>query len=193
MTEEAYLKDLNQRGMDYIRTHLKQSRYEHTLRVRDEAIRLAKRFGADPAKAETAAIYHDMAKNLPQEEMNACVRAFGLEEKYLDAPNLAHSKVAAGMMRRDFGINDPELLNAVSSHTTGRAGMGLLEKIVFLADAIEPGREYPSVDAIRALATEDLDSACICLLERTIAYLEEKGAAIDPDTEETLRYLRESE
>lgn len=184
------LQELRQQGLAYIRKNLKKSRYEHTLRVRDEAIRLAGRFGADAEKAETAAIFHDMAKNLPQDEMNALVREFGLDEKYIDQPNLAHSKLAACLMRRDFGITDPDLLNAVSYHTTGRAGMSLLEKVVFLADAIEPERSYPSANEIRRIAEKDLDRACIRMLERTIAYLQRKRAVIDPDTQDALYDLK---
>lgn len=183
-------EELSRRGLAYIENALKQSRYEHTLRVREEAVKLARRFGADPVKAETAAIFHDMAKNLPAGEMNELVRAFGLDERYVDNPNLAHSKLAACLMQRDFGVNDPELLQAVASHTTGRAGMSLLEKIIFLADAIEPGRTYPAVTEIRKLAETDLDLACIRMLERTIRYLEGKGAFIDPDTKEALEYLK---
>ena len=183
------LQELQTRGLAYIRENLKHSRYEHTMRVRDEAIKLARRFGADAAKAETAAIYHDMAKNLPQDKMDELVKELGLDEKYLGNPNLAHSKLSACLMRRDFGITDTDLLNAVAYHTTGRAGMSLLEKIVFLADAIEPGRNYPSVHEIREIARTDLDLACIRMLERTIAYLTKKGAFIDPDTKEALEDL----
>lgn len=184
------LQELNRRGLDYVRGALKDSRLAHTMRVREEAVRLAKRFGADPAKADTAAIFHDMAKNLSGEEMNRLIREFGLDARYIDQPNLAHSKLAAAMMERDFAVTDEELLNAVASHTTGRAGMGLLEKVVFLADAIEPGRDYPSADEIRRIAETDLDLACIRMLERTIDYLEQKGTSIDPDTLTALEDLK---
>lgn len=189
--DEESLKALKQQGIDWIREHLKRTRYEHTLRVRDEAIALAHRYGADAAKAETAAIWHDMAKNLSQEEMNRLVREFHLDEKYLDAPNLAHSKLGACLMERDFGVTDRDLLNAVSYHTTGRAGMSLLEKVVFLADAIEPGRSYPSADEIRRMAETDLERACIRMLERTVDYLGQQGARIDKDTLEALADLKE--
>lgn len=189
--EEHSLKALKQQGIDWIREHLKKTRYEHTLRVRDEAIALANRFGADAAKAETAAIWHDMAKNLPREEINRLIRRFGLDEKYIDEPDLAHSKLAAALMEGDFGVRDQDLLNAVSYHTTGRAGMSLLEKVVFLADAIEAGRSYPAADEIRQIARTDLDLACIRMLERTVAYLEKKGARIDEDTLEALADLKE--
>ncbi|MBQ9016413.1 MAG: nicotinate-nucleotide adenylyltransferase [Firmicutes bacterium] len=184
-------QDLNARGLAYIREHLKESRLAHTCRVADTAVTLARRFGADPAKAETAAIFHDMAKNMSAEEMNEQIRSFGLDEKYIDNPNLAHSKIARCLMVRDFGITDEDILNAVAYHTTGRAGMSLLEKVVFLADAIEPGRSYPSAEEIRRIADTDLDRACLCMLERTVAYLKKKGARIDTDTTDALAYLKD--
>ncbi|MBQ9059671.1 MAG: nicotinate-nucleotide adenylyltransferase [Firmicutes bacterium] len=186
-------QDINARGLAYIRKHLKESRLAHTCRVADEAVALAKRFGADPAKAETAAIFHDMAKNLTMKEMNEQIRAFGLDEKYIDNPNLAHSKIARCQMERDFGITDEDILNAVAYHTTGRAGMSLLEKVIFLADGIEPGRSYPSVEALRQTARTDLDKACLCMLERTFGYLKKKGAFIDTDTTDALAYLKDKE
>ena len=184
-------RTINDRGFAYIKEHLKESRLAHTCRVADEAAALARRFGADPAKAVTASIFHDMAKNLTREEMNRQVRTFGLDPKYIDNPNLAHSKIARCLMERDFGIGDQDILNAVSYHTTGRAGMSLLEKVVFLADGIEPGRSYPSVDVIRDLARTDLDKACLCMLERTVGYLKKKGAFIDTDTTDALAYLKD--
>ena len=182
---------MTEEGLRYIRKHLKPSRLEHTMRVREEAMRLARRFGADVEKAEIAAVFHDMAKNMDVEEMNRMIREFGLDERYIDQPNLAHSKLAACMMRRDFGIDDEDLLNAVASHTTGRAGMSLLEKVVFLADAIEPGRDYPSVTEIRRLAETDLDLACIRMLERTVDWLSQKQVHIDEQTLQALQYLRD--
>lgn len=185
--------NLNEQGLDYTREHLKPSRFRHTLMVREEAVRLAKRFGADEARAETAAIFHDMAKNLSGEEMKELIREFQLDEKYIDQPNLAHSKLAACLMKRDFGVTDPDILNAVAYHTTGRAGMTDLEKIVFLADAIEPGRDYPSVDEIRKVAEMDLDGACILLLELTVEYLSQKGTPIDGDTLDALQDMKRKE
>ena len=187
------LEELNDKGLTFIRRELKHSRFEHTMRVRDTAIQLAKQYGANAAKAETAAIFHDMAKNMTVEEMNEQVRTFGLDEKYIDNPNLAHSKIARCLMERDFSITDEDILNAVSYHTTGRAGMSLLEKVVFLADAIEPGRSYPSVEMIRNTAKTDLDKACLCMLERTVSYLKKKGTFIDTDTTDALEYLKYKE
>ncbi len=187
-------EDVNRRGRDYISSHLKESRFAHTMRVMRLACELAEMYGEDPAKAETAALFHDMARNLPLQELNKYVLEFGLDGRYENNPNLSHGKIAERLMRRDFGIDDQDILNAVSYHTTGRKGMSRLEKIVFLADGIEPGRKYPSVEEIRGLAKKDLDEACICMLEHTIAYLKQSGAEegdIDGDTLQALQDLKE--
>ena len=94
-------------------------------------------------------------------------------------------------MERDYNIDDADIVNAVSFHTTGRAGMSKLEKIIFLADAIEPLRQYPAVQDIRKLAYVDLDQAIIRSLERTIAYIRERGEYLDPDTQNALNDLKE--
>ena len=89
---------------------------------------------------------------------------------------------APTLANKDFGIEDEEVLNAVRYHTTGRAGMSIIEKVIFLADSIEPGRNYPGVDEIRQVAETDLDRACLMSLERTIDYISKKGYFLDPDT-----------
>lgn len=164
-------------------------RAEHTRNVAKEAARLAQKYGADVQKAEIAGLLHDIARDLPQEKMNDYVLELGLDERYLNNKNLAHSKVGVHIIKQDFGIQDRELLDAVSYHTTGREGMTLLEKILFLADATEPGRSYPGVRKLRKLAEEDLDKACALSLRRTKDYIEAKGEYLDPDTSEALGYL----
>ena len=94
-------------------------------------------------------------------------------------------------MERDYGITDRDIINAVSYHTTGRAGMSLLEKIIYIADAIEPGRNYPGVEDVRVLAWQDLDRACLLSLERTIDFVRGQGNFLDSDTLEARDYLLE--
>ena len=178
--------------LEYIDLHLKPSRALHTRNVATEAVRLAEKYGADKQKAEIAALLHDIARNLPVEEMNGYVRQLGLDERYIGNKNLSHSKVGVMLIKRDFGIEDEEILNAVSYHTTGRDGMTLLDKVIFLADAIEPGRDYPAVTMLRELADEDLDKACAYSLKKTIEYIESQGIYLDPDTAEAYEFcLRE--
>ena len=161
--------------MPYIEEHLKPSRLEHTLNVTKLAKEMAVRFGADQYKAEIAALLHDMAKYEKRPGVNM---------------DFAHSKIGAEMSEEIFGIEDEDILNAIANHTTGRAGMSTLEKIIFLADAIEPGRDYPGVDEIRRAAETDLDGACILSLNRTIEHVrDEKGWYLHPATVEAKEYL----
>ena len=177
--------------VSYIERNLSEKRLTHTYSVRDEAVKLAEIYGADTGKAELAALFHDMFRSTSVDIINMYVRHLGLPERFLGNVNLAHSKIAAEIMKRDYLVSDEDIINAVSYHTTGRAGMSLLEKIVFLADAIEPGRNYPTVEETRKLAYLDLDRACISSLERTIEYINKKGEYLDPDTVDALEDLKE--
>ena len=174
---------------EYMEFELTEKRIRHTEGVVETALKLAEKYGADPDKALLAAKCHDVCRKWDDERMNAFVTLNQLGDQYMNNINLSHSKAAAHVAKMAFRISDEDILNAISYHTTGRAGMSLLEKIIFLADAIEPGRSYPSVHEIRKIARTDLDLACIRMLERTIAYLSKKGAFIDPDTKEALEDL----
>ena len=171
-----------ERAKSYIEANMKPARRQHTENVVKTAQKLCERFGGDGEKATVAAWYHDLARNLPAEELDERVRQWGLDENIIGRPNLSHSKVACEMMKRDFGIEDEEILAAVAFHTTGRAGMSLLEKIVFLADAIEPARDYPGVEEIRKATELGIDEGCLCSLENTIEHVKEQGRYMDPDT-----------
>lgn len=175
--------------IDYMEQHLSEKRRRHIWGMRDTAVKLAAHYGEDPEKVQAAALFHDLFRELPQEEMNRYVEELGLDKKYLNNRNLAHSKVAAVLMKRDYGIHDPDVLQAVSYHTTGRAGMSQLEKIIYLADAIEPGRNYPGVEELRSLAFTDLDQACLLSLSRTIDYLGSQKIHVDEDTLKAKEYL----
>lgn len=175
---------------EFLKENLKDHRLEHTYAVAEEAVKLAEHYGADKDKAYLAAMFHDMYRNLPNNVMNMYIRHFKLPERYCNNSNLAHSKLAASVMANNYDIDDQELIDAVSYHTTGRADMSLLEKIVFIADAIEPGRSYPGVNRIRTAAYEDINRACMLSLEGTVNFLRSKDAYIDPDTIEALEYLK---
>lgn len=175
----------------YIEKNLSEKRLNHTYSVAEEAVSLARKHGADIKKARIAALFHDMCRGLSKEASNMYVRHLGLGAKYIDNINLAHSKIAAAIMKKDYGINDKDLINAVAFHTTGRAGMSVLEKIIFLADAIEPGRTYPTVEDTRRKAYENLDIACLDSLERTIEYINERGNYLDSDTLNARNDLKE--
>lgn len=167
---------------EYIEKHLSEKRRVHTEGVRKTAVELARLYGADEKKAETAALFHDMYRGLSAEILNGYVKQLGLDDKYLNNCNLAHGKIAAVAMQEDFGIQDPDILNAVSYHTTGRPGMSKLEKIIYIADAIEPNRDYPGVEQLRKAAFQNLDKACLMSLSNTIEFVTANGNFLDEET-----------
>ncbi|MGN1333817.1 MAG: bis(5'-nucleosyl)-tetraphosphatase (symmetrical) YqeK [Anaerovoracaceae bacterium] len=173
----------------YIENNFSEKRRVHTEGVRQTAVKLAEKYGADPKKAEIAALFHDMYRGVAEKTLNYYVKYLGLDDKYIDNANLAHGKIAAIIMERDFEITDPDIINAVSYHTTGRAGMSTLEKVVYLADAIEPNRFYPGVDELRKAAYEDLDKACLMSLKNTADYVQSAGKYLDENTIFAKKYL----
>lgn len=174
-----------------MKSHLKPSRYTHSLGVEVMAERLAGLHGADTEKAAFAGRYHDIAKCFTQDEMNDCVMRYGLPDMYLNNNPLAHSKVAAEILHHEFGVTDEDVLNAVRSHTTGRKGMSLLEEIVYVADAIEDNRNYEGLKELQEQAANDLDGACMFIMDWTLESLERKGRVPDRDTVEAREYIFE--
>ena len=189
--ETANFNDIKQIIIEYIEKNLNERRIKHTYSVVREAVKLAEHYGADVKKAELAALFHDMYRSTPAAVLNMYIRQLGLPKNIMDNPNLSHGKIAAVIMKKDYGIEDEDILNAVAYHTTGRAGMSLLEKVIFLADAIEEGRNYPTVDETRKLAYVDINKACISSLERTVEYIKGIGEYLDPDTINAINDLKE--
>lgn len=182
-------------SIDKIKAHIEhnfsEKRRVHTYGVVNTAIELAKQYGCDVKKAELAALCHDLYRSIPVNVLNYYVKHLGLDKKYTDNPNLSHGKIAAEMIQRDYGITDSDIINAVSFHTTGRRGMSLLEKIIYIADAIEPNRHYPGVDQLRVMVKQDLDKACLMSLSRTIDYVTSEGNYLDEDTLHAKTYFEE--
>lgn len=165
---------------------LKPARYTHTLGVEKTAKKLAKFYGADVEKAKVAALLHDCAKGMKlekqQEEAVRAELAIVNDDQIFQSPNLMHSYVGAYLARREYGVYDPEILSAIRSHTVGNTNMSLLDKIIFLADYIEPGRCFPGVDELRQLAYTDLDQAVLQAMNGTVAHLAQTGQTIHPET-----------
>ncbi|MGM9928601.1 MAG: bis(5'-nucleosyl)-tetraphosphatase (symmetrical) YqeK [Bacillus sp. (in: firmicutes)] len=172
-----------EQALSIVKEQLTESRYVHTIGVMESAISLAERYGADVKKAETAAIFHDYAKYRPKEEMKRIIEEQRMPEELLSFHSeMWHAPVGAYLVEKEVGITDEEVLSAITYHTSGRADMTLLEKIVFLADYIEPGRNFPGVDEVRALAEKDLDVAVVQAMRNTITFLLKKNTRIYPDT-----------
>lgn len=175
---------------EYIEKNFSEKRRIHTYAVAETAKDLARFYGVDEHKAETAALFHDMFRGVSETVLNYYVKELGLGDRYLNNANLAHGKIAAAVMEKNYGIKDEDILNAVSYHTTGRAGMSDLEKVIYLADAIEPNRVYPSVEQLRSAAYKGLDAACLLSMEKTIEFVKSKGLYLDEDTIHAIDWLK---
>lgn len=171
-------------ALKIVRPQLTEKRLDHSVRVTDTAVDLAKQFGADVKKAELAGIVHDYAKFRPLDEMKGIIeRNDNINSDLVNyGEALWHAPVGAYLLRIEAGIDDDEILSAVAYHTTGRINMTLLEKVIFLADYIEPGRNFPGLDEVRKLADEDLDAAVAQALSNTIQFLLQQKQKVYPET-----------
>ncbi|KQL48922.1 phosphohydrolase [Brevibacillus choshinensis] len=166
-----------------VRAQMHDKRYEHTLGVAKSAKELAVRYGADPAKAELAGYLHDYCKCWPVDKMFEILVRHDMPTDLLEGEKeLWHAFAGAIVIQTDLGITDPDILQAVRYHTTGRAGMTLLEKVVCVADYIEPNRNFPGVEQIRQQAEKDLDAALALALGSTMHFLIEKQKTVFPLT-----------
>lgn len=169
--------------LEKVRAQMHDKRYQHTLGVAASAKQLAERFGADPKKAELAGFLHDYCKCWPVEKMFEILARHDMPPELLvGEKELWHAFAAAIVIQTELGVTDTEILQAVRYHTTGRAGMSMLEKVVCVADYIEPNRNYPGVEEIRTLAQHDLDAALAHALGGTIRFLIEKQKTVYPLT-----------
>lgn len=167
-------------------------RHAHILGVEEEAVRLAERWGADVELARRAGILHDCTKYLSLEEHLAICEEYGIvpDELERESPKLLHSKTGAALARNLYGQSD-EIYWAIYWHTTGKADMSLLEKVIYLADYIEPNRDFEGVEEMRRLCYEDLDAGLLMGLEMSVDDLNERGVPIHKNTQGALDWLRE--
>lgn len=171
--------------LSYLHEHLKPKRITHTLGVAETAREMAARLGCDTEKAELAALMHDAAKYMPTEEaFSLCEKAgIALDAWTKKTPEILHAPAGAALAKIYFHETDEDIINAVMYHTTGRVGMRLLEKIIFLADMIEPNRRpFEGLEAIRDMWQADLDAALVAAMDSSIRYVIQKGDYIHPDT-----------
>lgn len=175
-----------------VKARLSHKRYKHTLNVKNKAVALAERYGADPEKAALAALLHDAAKELPRDAMLQIFRDNAIMAKNAASrpSSVWHGIAAAILCATDWGVTDPAILSAIECHTTGKANMSLLDKILYMADATSAERDYPGVETLRREEMQDLDLALLHSLEQSIAFVREKGGALDPETLAACNWLR---
>ncbi|MGF1470519.1 MAG: bis(5'-nucleosyl)-tetraphosphatase (symmetrical) YqeK [Rubrobacteraceae bacterium] len=178
----------------FAKTRISNKRYAHTLRVADTAVELAAAHGLDTGRTRLAALLHDAAREMKRAEFLRLAEEWNLpvDGAARENPKLLHGPVAAELARRELGVEDEEVLEAIRVHTVGSPGMGPLALVVYIADKIEPARDYPSVDRLRKLATVDLHETAAEALRRIHAYNTERGNATHPASLQTLEWLEET-
>lgn len=177
-----------------IKNRLPEKRYIHTIGVMETAIKLAKRNGEDPKKAEIAAILHDVAKYADVEWMKGIVKEQKLDQRLLDwNAEILHGPVGAWIAESEFGVQDDTILDAIRYHTTGRANMTKFEKIVYVADMIEPNRKFAGVEQLRKLAKVNIDDAFRASVLHTLSFLVASEQAIYPVSIECYNSLMREE
>lgn len=167
-----------------LKQSIKQGRYLHSVRTMKEAVALAEHYGEDRDKAAVAGLLHDCAKNLTDDETLSYCRVNGIDISEIEKNQvyLLHGQVGAIIAREKYGVEDESILNAIKYHTTGFSDMIMLDKIIFLADYIEPGRTHSEALNARELAYKDLNKALISAFDSTIKYVIQQRGLIHPDT-----------
>ncbi|MBR4287759.1 MAG: bis(5'-nucleosyl)-tetraphosphatase (symmetrical) YqeK [Clostridia bacterium] len=174
----------NEQYKEILQKRLSEKRYIHSLNVADSSKELALIYGCDPEKAYTVGLIHDCCKDEPAGLQLSYMleNKVELSEYELDVPKLYHAISGSVFAKNEFGIEDADMLNAIRYHTTGRKGMSLLEKVVFIADFISAEREYDGVDIMREKAKRSLDEAIVEGLGFTIKDLITRNMIVHPDT-----------
>ncbi|HHT64393.1 MAG: bis(5'-nucleosyl)-tetraphosphatase (symmetrical) YqeK [Bacillota bacterium] len=178
-----------------LKNSMTAERWLHSLGVAETAKKMAEFWGADPEKAWLAGIFHDYARELPYRQLMEIAQENGLDilDEERDNPVVLHAPVGAFLVKKDFSITDGEILSAISKHTVGGECLTLLDKIIFLADMVEPSRNWPGVDKLRAKVYQDLDQTMAEAIEGTIEYLQEKGCKVHPVTLKAWHQIKERE
>ncbi len=173
-----------------------KERYEHTKGVIYTAGCMAMAFGYDIDKAMLAGLLHDCAKCIPNDEKLELCKENHILVTNVEAknPSLLHAKLGAFIAETEYDITDPEILHAIKVHSTGEPDMSTLDKIIFIADYIEPGRnQAPNLAKVRELAFRDLNACMVQILRDTLIYLKQTQEVIDPTTQITYEFYKQYE
>ncbi len=166
-----------------MKDRMPEKRYIHTKGVAMTAVHLAKKYGEDIDKAELAGILHDSVKYAEKEWLREKIISEKMDPKLLEYHHeLWHAPVGSYVAEHEFQIHDEDILNAIKYHTTGRAGMSPLEKIIYISDMIEPSRNYPGVELLREKAETDLEDAMVSCMVHSMTFLIDKKQPVFPDS-----------
>ena len=166
-----------------VKKRLPEKRYIHVIGVMAAATELAQKFRVPVEKAKVAAILHDVAKFSDRDWMKSIIVSENMDPLLLEYhAELWHAPVGAYVARKEFGVQDEEILNAIRYHTTGRAGMSDLEKVIYIADLVEPNRKFNGVDELRQLKEQGLDVMMEACVKHSIEFLVSKNQPVYPDS-----------
>lgn len=162
---------------------LPRKRFEHSLGVLSTALELAPRYGINPEQTAIAALLHDCGREIPTRDNVQRALELGIAVDAVERrqPILLHAKLGVYYAREKYGVQDNAILEAIRLHTTGDAGMSKLAKLVYLADLVEPHRDYEGVEGLRQVVRRDLDEAMLAAYGHTMAYLIQQGLLIHPN------------
>lgn len=174
-----------------LKQSLNQHRYIHSVNTMKEAISLAEHYGENKDIAAIAGLLHDCAKNLKDDETIKYCKDNGVKLNEIEQRQifLMHGEVGAIIAKEKYGVEDEIILNAIRYHTTGSSNMNMMDKIIFLADYIEPGRTHSEVNNARSLAYQDINKALICAFDNVIKYVIIQNGLIHPNTIEARNAL----
>lgn len=174
-----------------LKASLEDKKYQHTIQTSEAAMKLAEIYGCDVQKAEIAGLLHDCARDLEVEAQLEMLKDTEYAQLFSEVPKIMHGPCGAIVAKNEYEIEDQDILNAIANHTCGRPDMSLLEKIVFVADAIEPGRDFEGVDILRRTAKRDIDLAVLMSLEGTRQKIEEEDGIWHEGSKAALEYYKE--
>lgn len=178
-----------------LQTKMDKRRYQHTLGVMYTAGALAMSYGMSVEQAMLAGLLHDCVKCVPKHTMKSMCTEYGVELSKIEQENFAlvHAKLGAIVAQVEYGVDDPEILDAIRYHTTGRPEMTMLDKIVYMADYVEPYRDLANLDELRWLAFNNIDMALYECCKTTLWHLNNRKIPVDPMTQETYEFYKTKE
>lgn len=177
--------------LEKLKAAITPERFRHSLGVCETAAKMARRFNASVSRARLAGLLHDCARDLPEDKLLDLALAHDIEVTEEDrlVPVLLHGPVGAVIARENYGVEDREVLSAIATHTLGSENMKLLDKIIFIADMIEPGRDFPGISRLRKAACRDLDAALLDCFDQSLQYLLKKRFIIHQRTVRARNWL----
>lgn len=180
---------------EFLATYLDEKKIQHSVDTADKAVELAKIYGADTNKAYIAGLLHDVAKGKCKYGLQKLAKEYNVnvDEFERTNPELIHGKLGAKIVSYELKIQDEDILNAICWHTTGRENMSTLEKVVYIADCTEPGRDFEGIEELREVAKENLDNAMIMALKGVIKFVEYRGLSLHPNSTKALEFLLKEE